>query len=304
MARLNARYYRAEQAPQSSQEDEVNWRWVNEPEQVVVSVENPNPKEEPPKTGPQTQPQLIDINPVTGEPSTDITFCARHPKVETGLRCVKCNTPICSRCMVYSSAGLRCPNCAPQTSSKVSADYTQQKNASFAKQPPRDTGFRTYWRRTSPVYVLQPQHYLLAGLAAAGAALLGGVIWGFLLNADQASSGAVGRAFVNSVHLLPEIIMGVLVGEAVARATRDSRGRGLQIIASLGVFFGYLVALATLIVRATNIRVPGAGIPPLGDLLDVTWRTFNGLFSGSTAISLLLFFGLGIVIAWLRLSNR
>ena len=38
--------------------------------------------------------------------------CARHPNTETVLRCGRCDTPICSRCMVMSPVGARCPTCA------------------------------------------------------------------------------------------------------------------------------------------------------------------------------------------------
>ena len=38
--------------------------------------------------------------------------CARHPNTETVLRCGRCETPICSRCMVMSPVGARCPTCA------------------------------------------------------------------------------------------------------------------------------------------------------------------------------------------------
>ena len=39
------------------------------------------------------------------------TMCARHPDVETGLACGRCETPICPRCLVYTPAGTRCPDC-------------------------------------------------------------------------------------------------------------------------------------------------------------------------------------------------
>ena len=102
-------------------------------------------------------------------------------------------------------------------------------------------------------------------------------------------------------RLFPEILLGVLVGEAVARATRDRRGRGLQIVAVAGVFLGYLIALGTLIVRALNIRVSGAGFPAPGDLANFTWQSFTGTFSGSAGISILLFFVVGAAFAWIRL---
>jgi len=38
--------------------------------------------------------------------------CARHPNIETVLRCGRCDTPICARCMVMSPVGARCPSCA------------------------------------------------------------------------------------------------------------------------------------------------------------------------------------------------
>ena len=38
--------------------------------------------------------------------------CAEHPDVETYLRCGKCYTPICPRCMVQTPVGARCRQCA------------------------------------------------------------------------------------------------------------------------------------------------------------------------------------------------
>src|SRR5262245_41532090 len=38
--------------------------------------------------------------------------CARDPGVETELRCGKCDTPICPRCMVQTPVGARCRECA------------------------------------------------------------------------------------------------------------------------------------------------------------------------------------------------
>lgn len=38
--------------------------------------------------------------------------CARHPNTETVLRCGKCETPICPRCLISTPVGARCPTCA------------------------------------------------------------------------------------------------------------------------------------------------------------------------------------------------
>ena len=43
-------------------------------------------------------------------PST--VTCARHPSVETVLRCGRCDTPICPKCLVPTPVGARCPDCA------------------------------------------------------------------------------------------------------------------------------------------------------------------------------------------------
>jgi hypothetical protein len=46
------------------------------------------------------------------EQTPDIVYCARHPQVETYLRCGRCNTPICPRCLVQTPVGARCRDCA------------------------------------------------------------------------------------------------------------------------------------------------------------------------------------------------
>lgn len=38
--------------------------------------------------------------------------CPRDPQVETALRCSRCETPICPRCLIHSPVGARCKDCA------------------------------------------------------------------------------------------------------------------------------------------------------------------------------------------------
>lgn len=45
--------------------------------------------------------------------------CARHPRVETLLRCGKCDAPICPDCTVFGPAGARCRDCAALRSSPL-----------------------------------------------------------------------------------------------------------------------------------------------------------------------------------------
>jgi hypothetical protein len=41
--------------------------------------------------------------------------CVNHPKVETRLTCSNCGDPICTRCMVTTAVGQKCPRCAKQS---------------------------------------------------------------------------------------------------------------------------------------------------------------------------------------------
>jgi membrane associated rhomboid family serine protease len=37
--------------------------------------------------------------------------CYRHPDRETGVRCTRCERPICPQCMISASVGFQCPEC-------------------------------------------------------------------------------------------------------------------------------------------------------------------------------------------------
>jgi len=42
---------------------------------------------------------------------TEPLYCANHPKVETSLRCNRCEKPICAKCAVHMDTGYRCKEC-------------------------------------------------------------------------------------------------------------------------------------------------------------------------------------------------
>jgi membrane associated rhomboid family serine protease len=44
-----------------------------------------------------------------------VATCYRHPNRETGVRCSNCERPICPDCMTTTSVGMRCPECARQS---------------------------------------------------------------------------------------------------------------------------------------------------------------------------------------------
>jgi membrane associated rhomboid family serine protease len=44
-------------------------------------------------------------------PAQSLPGCYRHPDRETGIRCTRCDRPICPECMVNASVGFHCPDC-------------------------------------------------------------------------------------------------------------------------------------------------------------------------------------------------
>lgn len=74
--------------------------------------------------------------------------CAAHPGVQTGLRCSKCEKPICPRCLVQTPVGARCRDCAQL--------------------------------RRLPTFDLKPSLFLRAVGAGVTAAVVTGFIWGSL----------------------------------------------------------------------------------------------------------------------------
>jgi hypothetical protein len=117
-----------------------------------------------------------------------VTQCARHPETETALRCSRCETPICPRCMVQTPVGARCPDCA-----KIAR---------------------------SPVYTVRGQYLARAIAAGVGGGFVMGAVWGF------ASQNVVGLAYGGLSFM--SLLLGVALGYAFTRlmdfATRRKRG--------------------------------------------------------------------------------
>ncbi len=134
---------------------------------------------------------------------TQTLYCARHPKKETGIRCGRCDDPICPDCLVHSPVGMRCPNCA-----RVN------------RVPTYDV--------TTP--------FLIRGIAAgvATALVLGAVF--FVAAPLLFRLVFVGVPILNTIlpYLYIVIIsaVGFAIGEAVSLATNRKRGTKLKLVSA------------------------------------------------------------------------
>ncbi len=126
--------------------------------------------------------------------TSEATYCQRHPSVESELRCGRCETLICPRCLVYTPAGTRCPDCAKL--------------------------------RRPPMYEFAPRDYVITGAVTLGLGLGLGVIGAFLLPV-----GLRGFLFL-SLAIFGGSALGGGVAEVLQRATRYKRGPVMQAAAA------------------------------------------------------------------------
>jgi hypothetical protein len=155
--------------------------------------------------------------------------------VETYLRCGRCDTPICPRCLIQTPVGARCRACARL--------------------------------RRLPIYDVGPRFLLRGGLAALGGALVGGVLVQLLL-------GLLGRVGLFGL-LLGGALYGYALSELVGLATNRKRGASLGWLTVGAMVLGYGAARALLVyfqleplpaeVRFSRALALGFG-PDLGSL--------------------------------------
>ncbi len=78
-----------------------------------------------------------------------VVECPRNPGIETALRCSRCETPICPKCMIHTPVGARCRDCARIMK--------------------------------SPIYTLTAGGYARAAGASLVLGIVMGLVWGFVL---------------------------------------------------------------------------------------------------------------------------
>jgi len=130
--------------------------------------------------------------------------CAYHPNVETNLRCGKCGKPICSKCLVQTPVGDRCPDCA-----------------------------KLY---KLPTYRVSTRYYLRAVGTGLGMPVVCGIAWvvvGWFL----------AHSFHLNLNLLLAPGSGYAIGEVVSLSVNRKRGTGLAIVGGIALVASYLVGI-------------------------------------------------------------
>jgi hypothetical protein len=153
------------------------------------------------------------------EESETITFCYRHPDVETRLRCSRCGKPICTKCAVRTPVGFRCPDCVREQQDKF--------------------------------YTGGGLDYVIAVIVALPLSLIAGGIFTFIL------AGISFFAWIISFFAAP--VVGGIIAEAVRRAVGRRRSRHLATVVATCLVLGVAPFLLFMLLSGNlfGLIVPG-----------------------------------------------
>ena len=140
----------------------------------------------------------------------EVSYCEKHPRVETNLRCGKCGELICPDCMVHTPVGVRCEDCGKT--------------------------------RRIPTYDVSGQFLTRAAIAG----LILGIAFGFLflLVFRIVPQVIPGLGFGRVLGVLWPVLFagaGLATGRAISLAVNRKRGRPLKIVAAGSVLTAYLI---------------------------------------------------------------
>lgn len=193
--------------------------------------------------------------------------CARHPAVETRLRCSACDDPICTDCAREAAVGYKCPPCArhldgttePRSSSgSVAGAAFERFGAGVHRRAGRGpTGAATGGDRSGRLTLQVGARATVIGLAAAvlGGLILAPVLQGgflFLLSAGAIGWGVARAVYWGSeerdspyVRAVALTLAGVAVAIGLAVAGLGTAAGGIVFLAyPAAVYGGWIVVRA------------------------------------------------------------
>ncbi|MEU3547036.1 rhomboid family intramembrane serine protease [Streptomyces longwoodensis] len=139
--------------------------------------------------------------------------CYRHPDRETGVRCTRCERPICPECMVSASVGFQCPECV--------------RSGSGTGHAPDASTPRT----------------IAGGTVAADPRLVTKVLIGLCLAAYLVQQ-VVGASFTDRFQLIGSAIMPRLGTDHLEGV---AEGQWYRLLTSMFLHFGYLHVLSNML---------------------------------------------------------
>jgi membrane associated rhomboid family serine protease len=174
------------------------------------------------------------VQPDAGRTEQGQAHCYRHPLRETGVRCIRCDRPICPDCMRPASVGFQCPDDVRIGSLEVRAPRTIA-GAQVRNRPP----YATYGFIAANVTVfLITAIQSVDGLNSPNASSLF-IKW--LLEPNQVAQGGQYYRLITSAflhvsiwHILFNMIALYLVGPYLERLLGPWRFTSLYLLSALG----------------------------------------------------------------------
>ncbi|MFJ4775237.1 rhomboid family intramembrane serine protease [Streptomyces sp. NPDC088762] len=241
--------------------------------------------------------------------------CYRHPDRDTGIRCTRCERPICPECMISASVGFQCPDCVREgsgTGHRPAANAPRTLAGGVVADDPR---------LVTKILIALNAAVFLAGLAAPALVirleLLGRYVEFFGAPVEGVSTGQYYR-LVTSVflhvewwHIIGNMIGLWVIGGPLEAALGRARYLAVYLLSGLGAsalvylltppntptlgasgaVFGLLGATVVLVRRLRHEMRPVIVMVvfmlvltfvPLGGSLNVSWQAHvGGLVTGA-----------------------
>jgi membrane associated rhomboid family serine protease len=170
--------------------------------------------------------------------------CYRHPSRETGVSCSNCGRPICPDCMTSTQVGMRCPECARQT--------TKVKTVRQTAPVPRVT--YTLIALNVIAFLTEQGQLTVSGSGIEGKVVEEGVLYRSAISEGHQYWRLVSAGFLheNLLHLGFNMYLLYLLGRMLEPAIGSARFAAIYFTALLAGSFGALLATSAFSLGASG----------------------------------------------------